>query len=143
MRANLSWVAIYADKRQIQQHPSPETETNIAALGEWHNFYLERNLPMCFFVGNNGIDLINGALCLEGKWYPPPPGCQPVKLIYYRIRRASLNGGAGQQCWHLFGYQDISGAVVKLQVPDDGSKPAYKFGTQELLNDTSNLITVG
>jgi hypothetical protein len=141
MRTRLGWVAKYADGRIIKQYPSLRDlmfrgaekyidaqglETPIATLGAWDNYKLDRGLPVTFMVGWSGVNLVNGALCLEGKWKPAMPGTLPKKLIYYRVMRATMNGGAGTQCWHYVGYE-CNDHAIKVCIPDDGSKPSVEI----------------
>ena len=141
MKTRLGWVAKYAGGRIIKQYPSLKDilfhgaekyidakgeEAPIAVMGDWSNYKLDRNLPSTFMVGWTGVNLANGAICLEGKWNPAMPGTLPKKLIYYRVMRATLNGGTRQQCWHYVGYE-CSDHAIKLCIPDNGSKPSVEL----------------
>jgi hypothetical protein len=141
MRTKLGWVAKYTDGRIIKQYPSIKDilfhgaekyvdangeETPIKALGDWNNYKLDRGLPVTFMVGWSGVNLVNGALCIEGKWKPAMAGVMPKKLIYYRVMRATMNGGAGTQCWHYVGYE-CNDHAIKVCIPDDGSKPSVEI----------------
>jgi hypothetical protein len=140
MRTKLGWVAKYADGRVIKQYPTlrdvlfrgaekyvdNDCETPIAFLGAWSNYKLDQNLPLTFMVGNNGVNLVNGNICLEGKWKPAMFNTRPKKLIYYRVMRASINGGAASQCCHYVGYE-CSDHAIKICIPDDGSKPSVEI----------------
>jgi hypothetical protein len=141
MKTKMGWVAKYTDGRVIKQHPgftdilfhgaekyidAKGEEAPIAVLGTWNNYKLDRGLPETFMVGKSGVNLVNGAICLEGEWKPAMPGVMPKKLIYYRVMRASMNGGTGLQCWHYIGYE-CNDHAIKICIPDDGSKPSMEI----------------
>ena len=137
MITNLGWVAVYSPSirpfkpvghiiKQYYEVDGIEFETPISSLGAWFNYKLDRNMPVLFLVGRNGVNLLNGDICLEGSWKPAMPGMLPKKLIYYRVMRATLNGGIGRQCWHYIGYE-CDDHALKIRIPDDTGTPSVEL----------------
>jgi len=156
MRTNLGWAAKYADGRVIKEYPNlkdilfkggekyvdKDGETPIATLGAWSGYKLDAGMPVTFMVGWNGVNLVNGSICLEGKWKPAMPGIMPKKLIYYRVMKAILNGGVGVQCCHYVGYE-CSDHAIKVCVPDDGSKPSVEIDQAAADSAKSQGVKIG
>jgi hypothetical protein len=125
VKTKLGWTAKYVEK-EIKQYPFLQPETNIGVLGNWDNFKLSQNLPLIFSVGSSGVNLVNGNICLDGRWYPSPPNTRPQKLIYYRIHAASINGGADMTVNHFVGYECFDHSL-KVCVPDNGDTPTINI----------------
>lgn len=139
MKTNLGWIAVYPSSvrpfhplgrlvRQYSVVDNEPVETPIASLGAWLDYKLDQNLPLLFMLDNKrvGINLVDGSICIDGKWMPAMPGTRPMKLIYYRVHRASANGGVGMQVWHHIGYECHDHRLI-IQAPDDGNKPTIKI----------------